>query len=221
MLQNSNGSHKRKPKNPIKFKLQLTEEQKLAKATILESKISIVTGNAGTSKTFLCCNIALDLLFTKQVEKIIVMRPMVSSEDIGHLPGSIEEKMSPWMTPIVENMYDLYNKEKIDKEFAEGRIRILPLQFTQGVTFRNAAVIVDEAQNCTKEQLKMVLTRIGHDSKVMITGDVKQVQLKRKSESGLQRLIDITPDITFMSLINLKKNFRDPIVEEIIDKYED
>ena len=154
MNTNTNGSQKRKPKNPIKFKLQLTEEQKLGKAIILDNKITVVTGKAGSSKTFLCCNV----------------------EDIGHLPGDINDKMQPWMTPIIENMYDLYDKTKIEKEIVEGRIRILPLQFTQGVTFRNSAVIVDEAQNCTKEQLKMILTRTGIDSKIMIAGDPQQIQ---------------------------------------------
>jgi phosphate starvation-inducible protein PhoH and related proteins len=220
MNTNNNSSQKRKPKNPIKFKLQLTEEQKLGKATILDNKITVVTGKAGSSKTFLCCNVALDLLFTKQIEKIIIMRPMVGTEDIGHLPGDINDKMQPWMTPIIENMYDLYDKTKIEKEIVEGRIRILPLQFTQGVTFRNSAVIVDEAQNCTKEQLKMILTRTGIDSKIMIAGDPQQIQIRRKSDSGLSKLIDVAERIDKLALIHLTSNYRDPIVEQIIDEYD-
>jgi phosphate starvation-inducible protein PhoH and related proteins len=220
MNTNNNSSQKRKPKNPIKFKLQLTEEQKLGKATILDNKITVVTGKAGSSKTFLCCNVALDLLFTKQIEKIVIMRPMVGTEDIGHLPGDINDKMQPWMTPIIENMYDLYDKTKIEKEIVEGRIRILPLQFTQGVTFRNSAVIVDEAQNCTKEQLKMILTRTGIDSKIMIAGDPQQIQIRRKSDSGLSKLIDVAERIDKLALIHLTSNYRDPIVEQIIDEYD-
>ena len=220
MNTNTNGSQKRKPKNPIKFKLQLTEEQKRGKAIILENKITVVTGKAGSSKTFLCCNVALDLLFTKQIEKIVIMRPMVGTEDIGHLPGDINDKMQPWMTPIIENMYDLYDKTKIEKEIVEGRIRILPLQFTQGVTFRNSAVIVDEAQNCTKEQLKMILTRTGIDSKMMIAGDPQQIQIRRKSDSGLSKLIDVAERIDKLALVHLTSNYRDPIVEQIIDEYD-
>ena len=220
MNTNTNGSQKRKPKNPIKFKLQLTEEQKQGKAIILDNKITVVTGKAGSSKTFLCCNVALDLLFTKQIEKIIIMRPMVGTEDIGHLPGDINDKMQPWMTPIIENMYDLYDKTKIEKEIVEGRIRILPLQFTQGVTFRNSAVIVDEAQNCTKEQLKMILTRTGIDSKIMIAGDPQQIQIRRKSDSGLSKLIDVAERIDKLALVHLTSNYRDPIVEQIINEYD-
>jgi len=220
MSANTTVSQKRKPKNPIKFKLQLTEEQKLGKAVILDNKITVVTGKAGSSKTFLCCNVALDLLFTKQIEKIVIMRPMVGTEDIGHLPGDINDKMQPWMTPIIENMYDLYDKTKIEKEIVEGRIRILPLQFTQGVTFRNSAVIVDEAQNCTKEQLKMILTRTGIDSKIMIAGDTQQIQIRRKSDSGLSKLIDVAERIDKLALVHLTSNYRDPIVEQIIDEYD-
>jgi phosphate starvation-inducible PhoH-like protein len=220
MNTNTNGSQKRKPKNPIKFKLQLTEEQKLGKAIILDNKITVVTGKAGSSKTFLCCNVALDLLFTKQIEKIVIMRPMIGTEDIGHLPGDINDKMQPWMTPIIENMYDLYDKTKIEKEIVEGRIRILPLQFTQGVTFRNSAVIVDEAQNCTKEQLKMILTRTGIDSKIMIAGDPQQIQIKRKSDSGLSKLIQVAEKIDKLAIVQLTSNYRDPIVEQIIDEYD-
>jgi len=220
MNTNTNGSQKRKPKNPIKFKLQLTEEQKLGKAVILDNKITVVTGKAGSSKTFLCCNVALDLLFTKHIEKIVIMRPMIGTEDIGHLPGDINDKMQPWMTPIIENMYDLYDKTKIEKEIVEGRIRILPLQFTQGVTFRNSAVIVDEAQNCTKEQLKMILTRTGIDSKIMIAGDPQQIQIRRKSDSGLAKLIDVAERIDKLALVHLTSNYRDPIVEQIIDEYD-
>jgi len=148
------------------------------------------------------------------------MRPMIGTEDIGHLPGDINEKMQPWMTPIIENMYDLYDKTKIEKEIVEGRIRILPLQFTQGVTFRNSAVIVDEAQNCTKEQLKMILTRTGIDSKIMIAGDPQQIQIRRKSDSGLAKLIDVAERIDKLALVHLTSNYRDPIVEQIIDEYD-
>lgn len=212
-------TEKRVPKGNITFKCQLTEEQKLAKSKILESKIFVLTGIAGTSKTFLAAQCALDAFFTRKVNRITIMRPTVATEDIGHLPGNVDEKMGMWMIPIIENMYTLYDKEKIDKMIREGLIRMLPLQFGQGITFVDEFVILDEAQNATAEQIEMVLTRTGLGSQIVLTGDVNQIQLKRKVLSGLQRLLDICGDVKHLDSYELKENHRDPIVEEIIRLY--
>ena len=212
---------KREPKGQINFKLQLTKEQKEAKAKILNSTINILSGVAGTSKTFLACQIALDLHFSNRnkYERITIMRPMVGTEDMGHLPGTLEEKIDPWMIPIRENLYNLYDKAKIDKMFREGDIRPLPLQYCQGVTFTNEIVIIDEAQNATAQQFEMILTRLGKGSKMIFTGDPNQIQLKHKTRSGFGRLIEIVPYIGQMSHTKLIENYRDPIVREIIQKY--
>jgi phosphate starvation-inducible PhoH-like protein len=211
--------NKRIPKTPVKFKCQLSEEQKEAKRVILENDITILAGIAGSSKTFLACQNALDQFFTRKVERITIIRPTVATEDIGHLPGGVDEKMAMWMIPLVENMYKLYDKVKIDTLLKDGSIRMLPLQFTQGITFVDESVIVDEAQNMTKVQTEMVLTRLGTGSHIVLAGDPHQVQLKGKCESGLQRLIDIVPEVDELGYFELKENHRNPIVERIVRLY--
>ena len=210
---------KRVPKNPITFKLPLTAEQKEAKRVVLDNKITVLTGIAGTSKTFLSVQIALDQLFKREVNRITIMRPTVASEDIGALPGTVDEKMAMWMIPIVENMYIMYDKVKIDKMLKEGEIRMLPLQFTQGITFSNEFVILDEAQNATVEQTSMVLTRLGKKSRMVLAGDPKQIQLKNKSTSGLQRLLNLVGNVKNLGGVTLLENHRDDIVKEIVEKY--
>ncbi len=210
---------KRVPKNPITFKLPLTAEQKEAKRVVLDNKITVLTGIAGTSKTFLSVQIALDQLFKREVNRITIMRPTVASEDIGALPGTVDEKMAMWMIPIVENMYIMYDKVKIDKMLKEGEIRMLPLQFTQGITFSNEFVILDEAQNATVEQTSMVLTRLGKKSRMVLAGDPKQIQLKNKSTSGLQRLLNLVGSVKNLGGVTLLENHRDDIVKEIVEKY--
>tara|TARA_R110002020_G_scaffold448039_3_gene660681 strand:+ start:473 stop:1126 length:654 start_codon:yes stop_codon:yes gene_type:complete len=210
---------KRVPKSDIKFKVSLTEEQKEAKSIVLNNKISVISGVAGTSKTFTAVQIALDRFFKREVERITIMRPTVGSEDIGALPGTVDEKMSMWMIPIVENMYLLYDKAKIDSMLAEGYIRMLPLQFTQGITFVDEFVILDESQNATADQISMVLTRLGKGSRMVLTGDPAQIQLRQKGKSGLQRLIDITDKVNNLECIEMQVNHRDPIVAEIVEFY--
>jgi phosphate starvation-inducible PhoH-like protein len=111
--------NKKKPKNPIKFKLELNEEQKEAKQTILDNPVTLLKGMAGSGKTLLACQIALDLVFKRELDKIVITRPTVSKEDIGFLPGDLKEKMDPWLAPIYSNLYLLYDKEKIDKMVTE------------------------------------------------------------------------------------------------------
>jgi phosphate starvation-inducible PhoH-like protein len=212
---------KRKPKNPITFKLQLNEEQKLAKAKILESTITLLAGAAGSGKTLLACQIGLERLFMREVEKVIITRPTVSKEEIGFLPGDLREKMDPWVQPIYQNMYLLYNKEKVEKCIAEDQIEIVPVSFMRGRTFVNCVVIVDEAQNVTHEQMEMIVTRIGKGSKMIICGDDAQVDLKQKRDSGFKFLYAAAKKIKNLSAITLKQNHRDPIVEDLINLYND
>jgi phosphate starvation-inducible protein PhoH and related proteins len=179
---------KRKPKNPIKFKIELNPEQKEAKAKILQNTVTLLAGSAGSGKTLLACQIALEKLFMKECDKIIITRPTVSKEEIGFLPGDLREKMDPWVQPIYQNMYALYDKVKIEQLNKSGQIEIVPVSFMRGRTFMDSVVIVDEAQNVTHEQMEMIVTRLGLRSKMIICGDDNQVDLKQKRESGFRFL---------------------------------
>lgn len=224
MLSESNeksNHYKKVLKNPIKFKLQLNEEQKIAKAKILENTLTLLAGKAGSGKTMLACQIALDGLFRKEYEKIIITRPTVSKEDIGFLPGDLREKMDPWVQPIYQNMYALYNKDKIEKCIEEGKIEIVPVSFMRGRTFLDSCVIVDEAQNVTHSQMEMIVTRIGLRSKMIICGDDHQVDLKSRQDSGFKFLYTAAKKIKKMCAITLMNNHRNPIVDDLLEVYDE
>jgi len=221
MNESSNWKQKRKPKNPIKFKITLNDEQRDAKALILENPVNVLRGAAGSGKTLLAVQIALDLLFTREIEKIVITRPTVAKEDIGFLPGDLKEKMDPWLAPIYSNLYMLYEKEKIDLLIKEEIIEILPFPFMRGRTLVDACVIVDEAQNVTMNQMEMALGRLGIGSKIIICGDTSQIDLKNKKESGLDFLNLLGSRIEGVKVINLKQNHRHPIVPEILQVYKE
>jgi phosphate starvation-inducible PhoH-like protein len=210
---------KRKPKNPITFKLQLNEEQKQAKAIILDNPITVLTGQAGSGKTLLSCQIALDQLFSREVDKVIITRPTVTQEDIGFLPGDIKEKMDPWLQPIYQNFYSLYGKEKIDKELEEGNIQILPMSYIRGITFVNSFIIADEVQNLTHSQMESLLGRLGRDSKMVLAGDIAQIDLKNKKVSGLSFLRRVEESVPGFRIVTLNQNHRHEIVQPILDVY--
>ena len=211
---------KRKPKNPIKFKLDLNPEQKEAKSKILQNTVTLLAGSAGSGKTLLACQIALEKLFMKECDKIIITRPTVSKEEIGFLPGDLREKMDPWVQPIYQNMYMLYDKVKIEQLITGGQIEIVPVSFMRGRTFVDSFVIVDEAQNVTHEQMEMIVTRLGLRSRMIICGDDHQVDLKSKRDSGFRFLYTAAKKIKNLEAISLKTNHRNPIVEDLIDLYE-
>ena len=212
---------KRKPKNPIKFKITLNEEQKEAKSKILNSTLTLLAGKAGSGKTLLACQIALEKLFMKEAEKVIITRPTVSKEDIGFLPGDLREKMDPWVQPIYQNMFALYDKVKIEKLIEDGVIEIVPVSFMRGRTFLDSVIIVDEAQNVTHEQMEMIVTRIGLRSTMIICGDDHQVDLKSRRDSGFKFLYTAARRIKNMVGISLMTNHRDPIVDDLLDIYEE
>ena len=211
---------KRVPKNPIKFQIQLNEEQKLAKQTVLNNTMTLLAGSAGSGKTLLACNIALDGLFRKQYDKIIITRPTVSKEDIGFLPGDMREKMDPWVQPIYQNFYTLYGKEKMQKYLEDGSIEIVPVSFMRGRTFLDSLVIVDEAQNVTHEQMNMIVSRLGLRSKMVICGDDNQIDLRKRSDSGFRFLYAAAKKIKNLEAITLITNHRDPIVDDLLQYYE-
>jgi phosphate starvation-inducible PhoH-like protein len=208
-------------KNKIHFNLSLNAEQKEVKANILRDTISVLTGKAGSGKTLLATQIALEHLFYREVERIIITRPTVSNEDIGFLPGDIKEKMNPWVAPIHANMYMLYGKPKIEKLINENIIEIAPISFLRGRTFVNACVIVDEAQNVTKSQMEMILSRLGTNSKMLICGDVTQTDLKNKKDSGFPYLFNMVNSVPGLGVYELKTNHRHPIVDNILNYFEE
>lgn len=211
---------KRRPKGPIKFNVQLNDEQKKAKSLILNSPITVLKGMAGSGKTLVATQVALDLLFQKVIDKIIITRPTVSKESIGFLPGDIREKMDPWLAPIYHNLYMLYNKEKVDKEIEKGTIEIVPFAFMRGRTFVDSFVIVDEAQNVTHPQMETVIGRLGKGSKMVICGDMAQIDLKDKRETGFSFLARIEENVEGFVTHSLEQNHRHEIVAPILKVYQ-
>ena len=212
---------KRKPKGEIKFRLSLNEEQKEAKQIILDNPVTLIKGMAGSGKTLLACQIALDMVFKKEMDKIVITRPTVSKEEIGFLPGDLKEKMDPWLAPIYSNLYLLYDKDKIDKMVQENQIEIVPFAFMRGRTFPNCFVIVDECQNITGPQTEMMLGRLGRGGKIVFCGDLAQVDLKSKKDSGIGFFPRLEERIKGVRIITLKKNHRHEIVEEILKVYDE
>ena len=211
---------KRIPKNPIKFKLQLNNEQKEAKKHILDNTITLLGGGAGSGKTLLACNVALDGLLRRMYNKIIITRPTVSKEEIGFLPGDLREKMDPWVQPIYQNFFALYDKAKIEKLINDGKIEIVPVSFMRGRTFMDSMIIVDEAQNVTHEQMEMITSRIGLRSKMIICGDAHQTDLKKKSDSGFKFLYTAARKIKNLEAITLTTNHRNEIVADLLEYYD-
>lgn len=212
---------KRKIKSPIKFHVSLNEEQKIAKELILSNPITVLKGKAGSGKTLAACMVGLDLLFRKEISKIVISRPTVSKEDIGFLPGDIREKMDPWLAPIYQNLYKLYDKEKIQVYIQAGDIEILPFAFMRGTTFTEAFIIVDEAQNVTNTQMEMVISRLGKNSKMVICGDTSQIDLRNRKESGFRFLNIVEKQVKGFKVFELQQNHRHPIVEDILKVYEE
>lgn len=210
---------KRRPKRPIKFQVQLNEEQKVAKALILDSPVTVLKGMAGSGKTLVATQVALDLLFTGQVDKIIITRPTVSKEDIGFLPGDIREKMDPWLAPIYHNLFMLYSEAKVRKEMEAGKIEIVPFAFMRGRTFLNSFVIVDEAQNVTHNQMETVIGRLGRGSKMAICGDLAQIDLRDKRDTGFSFLARLEEQVQGFVTHSLEMNHRHEIVAPLLDVY--
>jgi len=211
---------KRKPKGPIKFNIQLNEEQKVAKSKILNNTVTILRGKAGSGKSLLAANVALDLLFSREIEKIIITRPtVVAGQDIGFLPGDVNEKLAPFTAPVYENMHRLYNKDKIEKCIADGEIEIVPVSFMRGRNFTDCLVVVDEAQNLTDNQTELLLTRICSGSKMIFCGDGAQIDLRDKKTSGFDVVCKHMKEVPGFEVVTLEKNHRHPIVDDILEVY--
>lgn len=170
----------------------LTSMQQRYKSSIHNFDIPIVlcTGPAGTGKTMIACTEAISLLRLKKINKIIITRPTITvEENIGFLPGNIEEKLFPFMIPIYDYFSEFYNKEQVKMLISKGKLEIAPLAFMRGRTFSDAIIIADEMQNSSKNQFKMLLTRIGQNSKLIITGDLQQNDLGK--DNGLNDFLDL------------------------------
>ena len=208
--------NKQPPKGKIKFSITLSEEQKMAKTNILYHPYNFIMGKAGSGKTLLAVQIALDMFFTRKINQIIITRPTVSNEDNGYLPGSLDEKMEPWLVPIRSNMRKVYNKPMIlEKMEKEENIELVSLSHFRGRTFDNACVIVDEFQNLTKQQLGMVLGRLGKGSTMILTGDPQQIDLKFPNDSAIHEVPKVK-ESSFVYATTLMDNHRHEALDEIL-----
>jgi len=213
---------KRKPKGPIKFQITLTEEQKQAKSTILDNTITVMRGAAGSGKSMVAAQVALDLLFRREIQKIVLTRPAVTSgEEIGFLPGDKDAKLAPYTAAIYDNMYRLYRKDIIDKYLADGAIEVIPLAFMRGRNLSDCFVVVDEAQNITHRQMELLLGRLCNGARMVLCGDTAQIDLKDRRQSGFDFVSKHLINIPGFGVVNLKTNHRHEIVEPILKVYND
>jgi phosphate starvation-inducible PhoH-like protein len=205
------------PKGPIRFSITLSDEQKAAKAEMLKHAFNFILGNAGSGKTLLAVQTALDQYFKRNYNKIIITRPTVSTEDNGFLPGSEKEKMEPWLVPIRSNMRKVYNKPAIlDKMEKEEYIELVSLAHFRGRTFDNSIIIIDEFQNLTRSQLSMVLGRLGKNSMMMFCGDNQQVDLKDRNYSAIHEVSKIVSS-QYVYKVVLKDNHRHESLIEVLE----
>ena len=211
-------------KTPKKSVIPRSEKQKNYVRALRESDIVISAGPAGTDKTFLAVAVALTMLLEKKIERIILSRPAVEAgERLGFLPGDMREKVDPYLRPLYDSLYDLLDFEKIQKKIEIGDIEIAPLAFMRGRTLKNSFAILDEAQNATDTQIKMFLTRIGENSKIVINGDPSQIDLPNKSLSGLNRSKKILGNLNEISVVDFDHSdvVRHPLVSKIVKAYSD
>ncbi len=187
-----------------------------------KNEIIFATGVAGTGKTYLAVAYAVRMLKDKNVEKIILTRPAVEAgESLGFLPGDMKEKVDPYLRPLYDALYDMLGVETVEKYLEKQIIEIAPLAFMRGRTLNDSIVILDEAQNSTSAQMKMFLTRMGKNCKMIITGDVTQIDLIKKKESGLMQACTILEDIEHIAIVHLSNRdvVRNPLVQKIIERY--
>lgn len=209
--------NKRIPKNPIKFGITLNEEQKRAKEDILNNDIVALKGKAGSGKTATALQVALDQLFKREIEKIIIARPYVTAgEDIGHLPGGVDDKLAYLTAPIYNIMHELVGKEKSEKLVNEGQVLVAPFGFLRGNTFSNCYVLIDEAQNASMKQTELMIGRLGRNSKMIFCGDMSQCDLKNKKDSGFDFFLKLEIEVPKVKVITLEKNHRHEIVEPVL-----
>ncbi len=210
-------------KTPKRSVIPRSKKQKEYVRALKTNQIIMSLGPAGTGKTYLAVAVALTMLLEKKVERIILSRPAVEAgERLGFLPGDMKEKIDPYLRPLYDSLHDLLNYDKIQRKIESGEIEIAPLAFMRGRTLKNSFAILDEAQNATKTQIKMFLTRIGENSKLVVNGDPSQIDLPNKSQSGLIESQKILKEIKEISVINFDHNdvIRHPLVSKIVEAYQ-
>jgi phosphate starvation-inducible PhoH-like protein len=210
-------------KTPRKSVIARSEKQSDYIKALKENDIVMSLGPAGTGKSFLAVSVAVTLLMEKKVERVILSRPAVEAgEKLGFLPGDMKEKVDPYLRPLYDALYELFGADKIDKKIESGEIEIAPLAFMRGRTLKNCYAILDEAQNATETQIKMFLTRIGENSKLVVNGDPSQIDLINKSQSGLIKSRNILKDLNEIKIIEFDHSdvVRHPLVSKIIKAYQ-
>ena len=210
-------------KTPKRSVIPKSKQQKEYVRSLKTNQIVISLGPAGTGKTYLAVAVALSMLLEKKVERIILSRPAVEAgERLGFLPGDMKEKIDPYLRPLYDSLYDLLDYDKIQRKIESGAIEIAPLAFMRGRTLKNSFAILDEAQNATETQIKMFLTRIGENSKLVINGDPSQVDLSNKNQSGLIKSQAILKGIKEISVISFDHQdvMRHPLVTKIVEAYQ-
>ena len=209
-------------KTPKRSVIPRSKKQKEYVRSLKTNQIVMSLGPAGTGKTYLAVAVALSMLLEKKVERIILSRPAVEAgEKLGFLPGDMKDKIDPYLRPLYDSLYDLLDYDKIQRKIESGEIEIAPLAFMRGRTLKNSFAILDEAQNATETQIKMFLTRIGENSKLVVNGDPSQIDLPNKSQSGLVQSKNILKGIKEISIINFDHNdvIRHPLVAKIVEAY--
>ena len=209
-------------KTPKKSIIPRSEKQKSYVRALRQSDIIISSGPAGTGKTFLAVAVGLTMLLEKKIERIILSRPAVEAgERLGFLPGDMKEKVDPYLRPLYDSLYDLFDFEKIQRMIEIGDIEIAPLAFMRGRTLKNSFAILDEAQNATDVQIKMFLTRIGENSKIVVNGDPTQIDLANTKMSGLVRSKELLGHLSEISIVNFNHSdvVRHPLVSKIVKAY--
>lgn len=203
------------------IKAKTRNQQKIIDA-VEKNDMVFAVGPAGTGKTYTAVALAVRALKNKEVKRIILTRPAVEAgENLGFLPGDLKEKLDPYMQPLYDALFDMIPSERLESDIEKGVIQIAPLAFMRGRTLDDAFVILDEAQNTTKAQMKMFLTRMGAKAKFMVTGDPGQIDLPRKMSSGLKVALRILKDVDGISIIHLDESdvIRHPLVKKVIDAY--
>ena len=216
-------SFKQLIKTPRKSVIARSEKQSEYIKALKENEIVISLGPAGTGKSFLAVSVAVTLLMEKKIERVILSRPAVEAgEKLGFLPGDMKEKVDPYLRPLYDALYELFGADKINKKIESGEIEIAPLAFMRGRTLKNCFAILDEAQNATETQIKMFLTRIGENSKLVVNGDPSQIDLINKSQSGLIKSKKLLKNLNEIKIIEFDHNdvVRHPLVSKIIRAYQ-
>ena len=211
-------------KTPKKSVIARSQKQSDYIKALRENDIVMALGPAGTGKSFLAVSVAITLLMEKKVERVILSRPAVEAgEKLGFLPGDMKEKVDPYLRPLYDALYELFGFEKIDKKIESGEIEIAPLAFMRGRTLKNSFAILDEAQNATDTQIKMFLTRIGENSKIVINGDPSQIDLPHKNMSGLNSSKKLLGHLNEISVVDFDHSdvVRHPLVSKIVKAYSD